>query len=123
MRNHRYVTAGSDTDADGTPLTIREYRIAAEQELRWRVIRATEAVPGRKTDREKRARTDRMPFKTEMEIAIAVMNRAVYSGNREIVERAAEELFDMALAFTKFVGQVTQAGRARIAAIDTGRAA
>lgn len=95
----------------------------AESKLRFHVIRATDSVPGRKTWREQRARTDRIPFRNEIQIARTVMARAVYTGNREIVEQAADELYDMALEFTKYVSRITQDGRARVAEIETDQAA
>lgn len=94
-----------------------------EHRLRFHVIRATDAVPGTKSWRESRARNSCPPFRAEIAIARTVMERAVYTGNREIVEQAADELYDMALEFTKYVSRITQDGRARVAEIETDQAA
>ena len=103
--------------------SAREYQRAVEQELRFRVIRATDAVPGSKTWRELRARSDRVPFHTELEIARAVMERAISSGNLETVEHAADELFDMALAYVRAISRIITDGRARVADVGTEREA
>ncbi|HXE60903.1 MAG TPA: hypothetical protein VN607_09355 [Gemmatimonadaceae bacterium] len=124
MRKHDRVTDRRSTDRTGPPCaSAAEYQRAVEQELRFRVIRATDAVPGTKTWREANARSVRVPFHTEFEIARSVMDRAVSSGNRETVEHAANELYDMALALVRGMSRIITDGRARVADIDTGRAA
>ncbi|HXE83616.1 MAG TPA: hypothetical protein VN513_09845, partial [Gemmatimonadales bacterium] len=62
--------------------------------------------PGTKTWRESRARNDRTPFRNELEIARTVMCRAVYTGNAETVKLAGDELWDMALTFSKYVARI-----------------
>jgi len=124
MNKGRCVTERRGVDRIGAPhASTRDYQRAIEQELRFRVIRATDAVPGRKTWREKRARTDRVPFRAELEIARTVMDRAVWTGNADTVERASEELFDLALAFVRCVSRIITDGRERVGQIESGRAA
>lgn len=102
----------------------RLYQRHVEQELRFHVVRGSDAVPGSKTWREKRARSgDRAPFRTEAEIVRAVIDRAAESGNPEIFNEATDCAWDMVLAFTRIVRRIITDGRARLGGQDDLRAA
>lgn len=91
----------------------------AEQRFRFAVVRASDAVPGSKTWREHKCRSgDRVPFRTELEIVRAVVERAAESGSPEIFKEASDVAWDMVLSFTKLVRRIITEGETRLAQWD-----
>lgn len=97
----------------------RDYQRHVEQQARFLVVRASDAVPGSKTWREKRARSgERPPFRTELEMIRSVLERGADSGNHEIFEEAVEAVWDLTAGFTRLVGRLITDGRQRLARWD-----
>ena len=104
--------------------TAAQYRSHIAQGFRWRIVRATDSVPGAKTDREKRARFGaRTPFGVELEIIAALLTRAAQSGDPVIFQTASDEISDMLRDFLRAVGRTTTDNRAYVHAIALGRRA
>jgi len=104
--------------------TSREFQRHATQRAAFRLIRATDAVPGRKTWRESYVRSgSRLPLHTDVEIIRAALERAVASGDPAILEKAIDEVWDVPLLFTRLCSRLVTDARAQMALLGTEKEA
>jgi len=102
----------------------REFQRHVTHKAAFKLIRATDAVPGTKTWRESHLRSGvRLPLHTEAEIIRAVLERAVARGDAAMLEKAIDDIWDVALLFTRLCSRLVTDARTAAALMESGRAA
>lgn len=94
----------------------RDFQRHVESEIAFRITRAGNAVPGRKSWREKKVRSGaRVPCRLEFETFRAVLERAAADGDPAILAAAMNEVQDAMVEFIRLTTRLMTDARAQVA--------